>query len=470
MIKITCSKDLYTYNAYHLAKAFFPDETANVYTDASLDASVIFDINKNVIRIREAETKAQVDKSIYLALRKITGKDLPWGLLTGVRPTKPAMAKVREKMGREEFIRWYGEKSLVSAKKAGLAWDIAKRENDILSACTPPGGWTDSFSIYIGIPFCPGICSYCSFSLGTISRYMDRADEYTDALCREIEGCAGLCAGVPPTCIYIGGGTPTCLTAGQLEKIMRALNENFDLSSLAEFSVEAGRPDTITKEKLEILKALGADRISVNPQTMQQRTLDAVGRSHSVAQVYEAFETARACGFDDINMDLIAGLPAETVSDMEDTLDRVLALKPENLTVHALSIKRRAQFEKQYASERSAEEMIELAYAKAAQCGMEPYYLYRQKSIAGNFENMGYSKPGRECLYNILTMEEVQTVYGLGAGAQTKMVFDKYVPNPQRALRPAKILRSSNIKDVDGYINNIDEMLERKRALKQERA
>ena len=465
MIRITCRKDLYTYNAYHLAKAFFPEEAAKVYTDASQEASVIFDFDGRLICIPGSDQKAEVDKSIYSELSALSGRSLPWGLLTGVRPVKPAMEKLKEGMSREEFIKWYGKEKLVSRQKAALAYDIANKERSILQNINPPGKWAATCSIYIGIPFCPSICSYCSFSLGTISRYAGKADEYISALCREIEGVSELCKGKSVTGIYIGGGTPTSLSAARLERLMSCINENFNVSELKEFCVEAGRPDTITKEKLSVLKEYGAGRICVNPQTMQQKTLERIGRGHSAGQVCEAFSMARQAGFDNINMDLIAGLPGEGTGDMTDTLKKVLSLSPESLTVHALSIKRRAKMESQSTPSDTVSEMIDLAYKAALSAGLSPYYLYRQKSIAGNFENMGYAKSGKEGLYNILTMEEVQTIFGLGAGAETKVVLDHARPNPSRGGKNAKILRCSNIKDIDGYINNTEEMLRRKAAL-----
>ena len=556
MIRISCKKDLYTYNAYHLARAFFPEEEARVVTKPSQKEAVVFDfeprtacggvgIQKNAcsgedraragrmqrIAIAEADSKDAIDKEIYRVLSGLTGRTLPWGLLTGVRPAKPAMKKLKEGMGREEFIAWYGRKKLVSAEKAGKAYDIAQKELCILDkiasqtvqnnrrpsetggvqeekkgrkakAGDPPAGgaackaadvrkdtggisfsaaeaaplcggsrllsrvpWTDTCSIYIGIPFCPGICSYCSFSLGTAAAYAKRLDAYTDALCREIRLTAALVRGKRISSIYIGGGTPTSLDLPQLERIFGCINECFDVGALAEFCVEAGRPDSITKEKLAAIKRSGAGRISINPQTMQEETLERIGRAHSTGDVYRAFEDARSFGFDNINMDLIAGLPGEGAAEMADTLEKILLLGPESLTVHALSIKRRARMESQYTKGEEVHKMIDLAAQAAARAGLEPYYLYRQKSIAGNFENTGYAKPGKEGIYNILTMEEVQSIYGLGAGADTKVVSDHAVPNPARGGKPGNILRCSNVKDVEEYIKNVDEMVRRKEQL-----
>lgn len=515
MIEIKCKKELYNYNAYHLAKAFFPDEKVTLEKpDASMEEAVklvrvfkedpeekvspaklqgktersgqTFEITEEkdnleadlketkvskeetediVLSVPERESRNETDKALYAALSGLTGKTLPWGLLTGVRPTKPAMAKIKEGMDREEFVCWYAKEKLVSSQKAGEAYDVASRERNILKKINPSDEWEDTASVYIGIPFCPSICSYCSFSLGKIEDYKDKVDPYLEVLCREIKKTEELCRGKRIFCVYIGGGTPTSLNEKQLQRLLEAVNESFPPEKLLELCVEAGRPDTITPEKLKILKEHKVTRISINPQTMQQQTLERVGRLHKTEDVCLAFEEARKAGFSNINMDLIAGLPGEGPKEMEDTLKKVLALDPENLTVHALAIKRRAAMESQYTRAEDVHKMIEEAYEAAKAAGMDPYYLYRQKSIAGNFENVGYAKEGREGLYNILTMEEVQTIYGLGAGADTKVVLKEAVPNPERGGKPARILRCSNAKDVDEYIKREEEQAKRKEAL-----
>lgn len=465
MIKITCSKDLYTYNAYHLTRAFFPETNASVTTDPAQKEAVIFDIDGRHAAVSGDDPGNPVDKGIYLTLSSITGKRLPWGMLTGVRPTKPAMNKLKEGFSRDDFIKWYGEEKFVSREKAGSAYDIAKTELEILEAAEPEGKWQDTCSIYAGIPFCPSICSYCSFSLGRISDHEDKVDAYVDALVRELAGTAEICRNKRISTVYIGGGTPTSLSPFQLERLLLAVNRFFPSAELSEFTVEAGRPDSITKEKLEVIKAGGVSRISINPQTMQQKTLDAVGREHSVREVYEAFDAAREAGFDNINMDLIAGLPGETAADMEDTLDKVLALQPESLTVHALAIKRRAAMESQYVPGEEIYRMIDAAAQAASDAGLHPYYLYRQKSIAGNFENVGYAKTGKEGLYNILAMEEVQSIFAVGAGTDTKVVLEQPVPNPSRRGKTGRILRCSNVKSINGYINDVEGMLERKKCI-----
>lgn len=466
MINIVCSSDKYIYNAYHITKAFFPDEKIASEKDPSQKEAIRLSIEGQTVNIYEGKSKDETDKALYKALKELTGRELPWGILTGIRPAKPAVLKLREGMSRAEFIKWYGEEKLVSTGKAAEAYDIAETELKVLHSIRPEGSWTDSFSLYINIPFCQSICSYCSFSSGLINDYGDRVDMYLQALVRELEAAADMAGQAEISTIYIGGGTPTALNERQLEYLMKNIAGSFQTNRLKEFCVEAGRPDSINREKLEIIKAYGAGRISVNPQTMQQKTLDAVGRSHSVSDIYRAFNEAREVGFDNINMDLIAGLPGETAADMEDTLKKIMALGPESLTVHVLSIKRRAAMESQTTAAFEIEKMIELSSEYARKAGMKPYYLYRQKSIAGNFENVGYSKPKKEGLYNILTMEEVQTIYGIGAGAETKFVLDKTVPNPNRGGKAGNILRCSNVSDVDEYIRRVDEMVERKEEMK----
>lgn len=465
MITITCGRNFYTYNAYHLAKAFFPGEDVRVCFDSQQTEAVILDIGGGRLRIPEAEDKAIVDRQIYTQFRQISGKDLPWGLLTGVRPTKPAMTKIREGMSRDEFIAWYNSEKLVSFEKAAIAYDIAETELDILNRVLPEESRHKSCSIYISIPFCTSICSYCSFSLGTVERYKDRTDAYINALCLEIKEAAALCRNKKITTVYIGGGTPTSLSAAQLGRVLDEVNKCFPADSLYEFTIEAGRPDSITAEKLKIMREHGVNRISINPQTMQQKTLDAVGRTHSVSDVRDAFDMARSAGFENINADLIAGLPGEDEADMEDTLNKILSLFPESLTVHALSIKRRAQMEHQYVQGEVVRRMTDMAGKAAASAGMRPYYLYRQKNIAGNFENIGYAGRGFEGIYNILTIEEIQSIIGIGAAAETKVVPEHAVPNPARGGKKGSILRCSNVKSVEGYIENVQEMISRKREL-----
>ena len=317
----------------------------------------------------------------------------------------------------------------------------------------------DTFSLYIGIPFCPSICAYCSFSSYPLSVWAKQVDAYLDALICETNEAAAMMAGKTMLSFYMGGGTPTSLTALQMDRLLTAVEAAFDLSKVREITIEAGRPDSITPDKLQVIKAHGIGRISINPQTMNQETLDLIGRRHSVDQVREAFHMARETGFDNINMDLIVGLPGETSAHMQRTIDEITALSPESMTVHCLALKRASflnQNREQFpvAGPEEIGRMLEICAAGAEKIGAQPYYLYRQKNIAGNHENVGYARPGCEGLYNILIMEEVQSILALGAGASSKFVMKQ--PGGVR------IERVENVKSVKDYIERIDEMIGRK--------
>lgn len=322
----------------------------------------------------------------------------------------------------------------------------------------------------MGIPFCPTVCSYCSFSSGALGDWEHRVEDYLAALMKELEAIAKMSEGRKADTIYMGGGTPTTLNADQLDRLLTCIDRHFVREGLLEFTVEAGRPDSITKEKLQVLQNHGINRISINPQSMQQKTLDTIGRKHTVEQVYEAFHMARKLGFDNINMDIIAGLPGETPEDMEDTLRQIALLGPDNLTVHSLAIKRAAKMGQE---EREGKRltiiqdeigtMVEMAGNKARQMGLFPYYLYRQKNIAGNFENVGYAKVDKAGIYNILIMEEKQSIIAAGAGASTKIVLKEPVINSEsKKKKKTSLIRQENVKAIDAYISRVDEMIERK--------
>ena len=475
MIFLSCSSDMYTYNTYHLAKAFFPEEEMQqnvseemedvfrlTFPDGRVFAVKAGDIPEGTDRSRK---KYAVDAALYKACREYTGRDLAWGILTGVRPTKIAMQKLEQGMDEDSFVRWFQEDSFVSRGKAVLAWQVAGREKKILEQLD----YRDGYSLYVGIPFCPSVCSYCSFSSGPIDYWRDSVEDYLKALMKELSWIGERAAerGKRLNTIYIGGGTPTTLEEGQLERLLSHIDRCFSRESLLEYTVEAGRPDSITEGKLKALKGHGITRISINPQTMQQRTLDLIGRGHTAEEIEDSFHMARSLGFDNINMDLIAGLPKETAADMADTLEKIGALGPDSLTVHSLAIKRAAKMGQEKSSTgsiaalagdpavmaRELSAMIEEAYRAAESMGLSPYYLYRQKNIAGNFENVGFAKVDKAGIYNILIMEEKQTIIAAGAGASTKLVSD----------HGQKIERIENVKDVTNYITRIDEMIERKR-------
>lgn len=407
--------------------------------------------------VAEDDSKKEVyhalKTTLYQALEKSTGKELPWGILTGVRPTKIVMGMLEEGKVQDEIRLVMRDKYRVSQRKTDLSLKVAEREQMLLKKLDYGKG----FSIYIGIPFCPTTCLYCSFTSYPIAAWKKRTDEYVDALLCEMKAMAELFKGRKPDTVYFGGGTPTTLEPEQLDRILRGLEEWFDLSGLKELTVEAGRPDSVTREKFLVLKKHGVTRISINPQTMNQKTLDLIGRRHTVEQVREAFYLARECGFDNINMDLIAGLPGENQEDVRHTMEEVKKLSPENLTVHSLAIKRAAAlnlWKDQFScSIHNTDEIIEMTAQYAGQMGLNPYYLYRQKNMAGNFENVGYAKNSMEGLYNILIMEERQSIIAMGAGGSSKFVF----PEENR------IERIENVKDVNHYIGRLDEMIERKK-------
>ena len=398
-------------------------------------------------------------RALYEMLRSLTGRDLPWGNLTGIRPVRLAMDFLKREDGdggaaAEDLIRSY----YVSERKADLAVRIAQREKRILDRLCPE----EHFSLYVGIPFCPSICLYCSFSSSPLGIWEKKVDDYLDALIREIEASRTCFPDKKLQTVYIGGGTPTTLNPLQMDRLLSALEENFAMDGIAEFTVEAGRPDSITPEKLEVLKRHAVSRISINPQTMNQKTLDLIGRRHSAEQTEEAFALARSMGFDNINMDIIVGLPGEGLEEVRRTMERLMEMNPDDITVHALALKRAARLslhmdEYEKISFRASDEIMECTEKACEALSMSPYYLYRQKNMAGNFENVGYARPGKAGLYNILIMEEVQSILALGASGSTKIV------EPD-----GRIWRIENVKDIRSYLERIDEMIARKDPLRRQ--
>lgn len=402
----------------------------------------------------EKEQKRIVKRTLYELLRRETGIEPRWGLLTGVRPAKLISGMLAEGRSDAECMAFLTEQYLVAESKARLALRVAKAEREILEKSRP-----EEISLYIGIPFCPTRCLYCSFTAYPLAQYKNRVDEYLDALFQELEFLAEYSRNFVLKNIYIGGGTPTSLDERQFARLLGRVGELFHPSGNMEYTVEAGRPDTITREKLRLMKQYGVNRISINPQTMNEETLRRVGRKHSVEDIRRVFREAREEGHGNINMDLILGLPGETPADVAHTLREMEALAPDNLTVHTLAVKRASRLREeleQYdmTAAEELEEMLALAAESAERMGMEPYYMYRQKNMVGNFENVGYCRPGMEGVYNVQIMEEKQTILAAGAGASTKTVD----PSTDR------IERVFNVKSVDDYIGRIDEMIERKRA------
>ena len=382
-----------------------------------------------------SSTKNVIKKLFYQMLVGRTGHELPWGSLTGIRPTKIALSRLEDGWKEDDIRRFMKETYMTSDEKINLSVEIAAREKRLME----PINYDSGYSLYVGIPFCPTTCLYCSFTSYPISKWKGRTGLYLEALFKELEYTAEKMKGRPLDTIYFGGGTPTSLPAEDIDAILCKLEQQFDTKNVLEFTVEAGRPDSITEEKLKVLASHGISRISINPQTMNQKTLDLIGRRHTVENVKEKFHMARALGFDNINMDLIMGLPGEDLDDVKHTLEEIEALKPDSLTVHSLAIKRAARlnmFKEEYADLKisNTPEMIALSEACARRMGMEPYYLYRQKNMAGNFENVGYSLPGKACLYNILIMEELATIVALSLIHIWRIVSSETFNSPARWL------------------------------------
>lgn len=480
MIAVQLNKRDFEYDIHSLIRAFYPGMDVPVYQEGETEPEdwekkLVVDYQPDQIRLElvdakgeilekaqrnvEYETDRKATKNVlksmlYEMLRDYTGQSLPWGNLTGIRPVKIPMSLLEQGWKNTEIADYMRKTYYTSNEKTALSIMIANRERHILKDIN----YEDGYSLYVGIPFCPSICLYCSFSSSPLAVWRDKVDTYLDALCREIESCARIYQNRKLDTIYMGGGTPTTLEPYQMDRLLTKIEKCFDRSYLKEFTVEAGRPDSITREKLEVLRAHGISRISINPQTMNQKTLDLIGRRHTAGQIADAFHLARELGFDNINMDLIVGLPGEEYEQVEHTMKEVTALDPDSITVHSLAVKRAARlnmFKDQYKEMTftNNQQIMEMTARYAYQAGHSPYYLYRQKNMAGNFENVGYARPDSAGIYNILIMEEKQSILALGAGATSKKVSG------------GLIKRTENVKDIKNYVERIDEMIERKRLL-----
>ena len=446
------------YDVRALVSSFYPGEEILLADQAALDAGEGSRVIRIADRVPEGCTdKNQMKRSFYRSLAAETGKELPWGMLTGIRPTKLTSNYLAAGMDGNQAAAKLRAEYLVSERKAALAAQISLREAAVLADVDPE----NSYSLYIGIPFCPTTCLYCSFTSYPFKKYEKMADTYLDCVEKEIGWTAERFKDKTCLSIYIGGGTPTTLDPVRLRRLITCMKERIDCSKVREFTVECGRPDTIDAGRLQALKELGVTRISINPQTMNDATLARIGRRHTTAQIVEAFHLARSLGFDDINMDIILGLPGEGEAEVRTTVEAIEALAPDSLTVHALAVKRASRLKMEAAgavhfdlSPEEASAVMDLAAEGAARMGLVPYYLYRQKNMAGNLENVGFCRPGKEGLYNILIMEEIHSIVALGAGTVTKGVFPD-----------GRIERADNVKTVEDYIARIDEMIGRKETL-----
>ncbi len=473
--------NLYTVNhSFHyelenLTRAFFPNEKIAVIpsetSPESLEApyiltqyaedmsvSVVFgDFSKTLTeKTGTPDDELLMATLLYKLLSDLTGVSLSWGLLTGVRPIK-LYRRLTEQMGEQKAQEYFQNKLLVSPEKTELAKVTCVNEQKILNLSQG-----DSFSLYISIPFCPTRCSYCSFVSQSVEKAKHLISPYVDLLCKEIAvtGQIARDLNLRLESVYIGGGTPTTLEAPHLTQILSAVRENFDLSTCREFTVEAGRPDTITEEKLRALIEGGCDRLSVNPQTLSDEVLRNIGRRHTVEDFYRSFELARKVGFKHINTDLIAGLPGDTPESFRKTIEGICALSPESVTVHTLSMKRSSKLTEENMQimredTEAVSQMLRTAYSALSDEGLAPYYLYRQSRMLGNMENTGWSKPGFEGLYNVYIMDETHTILACGAGAVTKL-RDPYSDRIERIF---------NFKYPYEYNARQEELLSRKDAV-----
>ena len=450
---VICSREDFFYDIHSLVKSFYPDDDVTIFASGDDEKShMAYD---RVIEVTVPDytdrpaAKSELKRQLYKRLEKETGQSLPWGTLSGIRPTKIPMKGLCDGLSDEEICRHMAETYLTSDKRIRLALEIAKREKALTDPLKP--GW----DLYAGIPFCPTICSYCTFSSSPIGKWADTVDAYLDALIAEMTASAAFFRGSPNT-IYIGGGTPTSLEPAQLERLLSAVDSLFPTDRVKEYTVEVGRPDTVTPEKLKVLKSHPVTRISVNPQTMNDRTLELIGRRHTAADTVRAFEMAREAGFDNINMDLIMGLPDEDLPEVTATLEAIRRLGPDSLTIHSLAMKRASHLTIErdlYRTRlfRNSEAIMDEAARTAEELGLKPYYLYRQKNMKGNLENVGYASEGKECLYNILIMEEIDSIVACGAGASTKAV-----------LPGGRIERIVNPKDIRTYLAKLDDLIAKK--------
>ncbi|MBQ5332303.1 MAG: coproporphyrinogen dehydrogenase HemZ [Oscillospiraceae bacterium] len=403
----------------------------------------------------ESERELALCRMLYTVMSELTGISPEWGCLTGIRPVKKVNALISEGCGRDEVFERLHEKYFISRRKSDLSYHTAVTQAPALESLDPK-----SYSLYVAIPFCPTRCSYCSFVSHSIRSKGAKQliPQYVEMLCREISDLGEMLKGKNVFCdtVYIGGGTPTSLSAAEIEKIMKTIEKSIDISRIREYTVEAGRADTITEDKLIAVRDNGATRISINPQTMQDGVLKAIGRNHTAAQFEECFSLARRLGFDNINTDTIAGLPTDTFEGFKDTIDRLIAMDPESITVHTLTVKRSAElfksaesFRDGYLTDDSVSRMVNYAYDALTRNDFMPYYLYRQKNTVGNLENVGYAKKGKEGLYNVYIMEEAQNILACGASGSTKLIDRE----------TGKITRYFNYKYPYEYISRYEKMM-----------
>ena len=460
----------------NLTRLFFPNEKITVIRDFSepqppyiyTEVSDKITISVNIGSFNKSETavKKLTDDDnelvsaqlLYKLLCDFTGLTQPWGILTGVRPVK-LLRRLAEESNEEQAVKKFEKDFFVSNEKIALSRETEHNERKILELSKP-----ESFSLYVGIPFCPSRCSYCSFVMASIERAEKLIEPYTKLLCEEIKRTAEIAnkLGLRLETVYFGGGTPTTLSAEQLDTVLGTVNKSFDMSTCREFTVEAGRPDTIDIAKLFALKENKVDRISINPQTVNDEVLKTIGRKHTAQQFFDAFELARKCGFDNINTDLIAGLPTDTPESFKNSLDSIVRLNAECITVHTLCMKRASRLTTEGVTldlqqARDARKMLVYTQNILGQNEYIPYYMYRQSRMVGNLENVGWSKRGFESLYNVYVMDETHTILACGSGGVTKL----------KRNNPDYLERIFNFKYPYEYIDRFDELIQRKSGIMQ---
>ena len=477
-MKLTVNGDINAFYVQTLCMIFFPGEKfiqdqevtedtpimdvtvintdTGVYAKATLtfqgktaESEKTVDFSPEVTKLRTAKIAAG---NVVLAVgSEILGYRPSWGMLTGVRPSKVAMEMLLNGNSKAKVRKILNNDYFVIPKKASLATDIARREQKIMGNPN-----IHDCSIYISIPFCPSRCSYCSFVSYTTPKLLSLIPAYLEKLCDELSVLLDTVRELDLNLktIYIGGGTPTILTEFQLEKLLSLINSKIDVNALEEFTLEGGRPDTITAEKLAVAKKYGITRVSVNPQSLNEQVVKSIGRSHSIEEFYRAFDIAKNSGIECINTDLIAGLPGDNFKYFSSTFDKIIALEPENITVHTFCVKKAADILAQNHNIYSIRggdvgKCVDYSQLRAQAAGYVPYYIYRQKNTVGNFENVGFALEGKEGLYNIYMMEEVHSILSVGAGAVTKLV--EYYP---ANIASTKIIRHFNPKYPYEYLDN----------------
>lgn len=467
----------YSYDIENIAEIFFPYEkikmtdggsvpednicvVTEICNNKAIVDAAVYDkhLKDSVIIKEESDGKSELSVLFYSVLSRLLGIEYPWGILYGVRPAR-FLHSLTDRLGADAARSIFKNQYLVTDEKINLTSSVMESENKIIALSKP-----ESFSLYVSIPFCPTRCSYCSFVSHSIENTHRLINDYVKLLVDEIRETAGYAKalGLRLESVYFGGGTPTTLSAEQLALLFNTIEECFDLSTVREYTVEAGRPDTITKDKLLALKNAGVTRISINPQTFNDEVREYIGRHHTSKQTLEALETARSVGFDNINMDFIAGLPTESEQSFCDSIDKAISLGVPSITVHTLSLKTGA-----YMATRDrafdltdkilAKKMVDYAGKALYAAGYKPYYMYRQGKSLGNLENVGWCKEGADCLYNVFMMDETHSVFAVGAGAVIKL----------KNCNSGKIERIYNYKYPYEYIDRFDEILNRKKKIKE---